>query len=342
MKRLKLGVLLVVGALLLTACGGDDGKTSIHVNGFSILEHANKDVFEAYEATPAGATVKFRKSYGASGDQSRGVASGNKADIVHYSLESDITRLVKAGIVAEDWNTGPTKGIATSSVVAFIVKEGNPKNIQTWDDLIRDDVEVITPNPGSSGSARWNVLAAWAHVVGNGGTEDEAKAFLAKLFKNAVALPGSGREATTAFTTGTGDVLISYENEAILARASEMKLDYVVPAETLLIENPAAVVKSAGPEARAFFDFLIGPEAQAIYARDGYRPVIDGVTITEVPGAADPKNPYPTPEKLFTINDEMFGGWSNAADRFFGDGTEGKPLGIITAVQAEVGKGAKD
>jgi sulfate/thiosulfate transport system substrate-binding protein len=342
MKILKLGSVLAASVLALTACGGggDSSATVVNVNGFSILEQANKTVFKGFEETPEGKDVEFKTSYGASGDQSRGVESGNKADVVHYSLETDVTRLVKDGLVAEDWNQNATKGVLTSSVVVLAVRKGNPKNIQGWDDLIKPGVKIITPNPGSSGSARWNILAAWAHVVGNGGTEAEAKAFLTKLLNNTVALPGSGREATTAFTSGSGDVLISYENEAILARASGSDIDYVLPSDTLKIENPGAVTKTAPQAAKDFLAFQTSAKGQAEYAQSGFRPVIDGVDVGEVKGANDPSNPFPAPAKLFTINDAIFGGWSVAADKFFGDGTEGKPLGIITAIQQSTGKGA--
>ncbi len=137
---------------------------------------------------------------------------------MHLSLEPDMTRLVDAGLVSEDWKENDTNGIVTSSVVSFVVREGNPENIQTWDDLVKPGVEVITPNPASSGSAKWNILASWAHVVGAGGSDAEAEAYVTKLLQNTISLPPSAREATTAFSEGNGDVLISYENEAILAR----------------------------------------------------------------------------------------------------------------------------
>ncbi|WP_300681525.1 sulfate ABC transporter substrate-binding protein [Nocardioides sp.] len=342
MKILKLGSVLAASVLALTACGsgGDSSAKVVNVNGFSILEQANKSVFADFQKTAAGKGVDFKTSYGASGDQSRGVANGNKADVVHYSLESDVTRLVKAGLVAEDWNKNATKGVLTSSVVVLAVRKGNPKHIEGWDDLIKPGVKIITPNPGSSGSARWNILGAWAHVVGNGGTEAQATTFLTSLLKNTIALPGSGREATTAFTSGSGDVLISYENEAILARASGSDIDYVVPDDTLKIENPGAVTKTASQAAKDFLAFQTSAEGQAAYAQSGFRPVIDGVTVGDVKGANDPANPFPTPKKLFTINDSFFGGWGVAADKFFGDGTEGKPVGIITKIQQDTGKGA--
>ncbi|MFT4289076.1 sulfate ABC transporter substrate-binding protein [Nocardioides sp.] len=346
MKIVKAASLLLAGALALTACGSSDGddaagsdsSTTVNVNGFSILEQANELLFEDFNKTDAGKGVTFATSYGASGDQSRGVESGNKADLVHYSLETDVTRLVKDGIVAEDWKDNGTNGVLTSSVVVFMVRKGNPKGIETWDDLVNSGVEIITPNPGSSGSARWNILAAWAHVIGNGGSEADATDFLTKLLTNTIALPGSGREATTAFTDGSGDVLLSYENEAILAKQSGADVDYVVPEDTLLIENPGAVTVDAPQAAKDFLAFQTSAEGQADYAQSGFRPVIDGVDVGEVEGANDPSDPFPTPTKLFTIDGD-FGGWSEAADKYFGDGTEGNPLGLITAIQQQLGKG---
>ena len=250
---------------------------------------------------------------------------------MHFSLESDVTRLVDAGLVDASWNTGPTKGIVTSSVVVFAVRPGNPKNIHTWDDLIKDGVQVVTPNPGSSGSARWNILAGWGSVIAAGGSEDDAKAYTTKLFNNIVSLPGSGRDATSAFLAGTGDVLLSYENEAIAARQNGGELDYVIPDTTLRIDNPGAVLKSADPKAKAFLDYAISVDGQAIYAGFGFRPVIDGVTLPEVKGANDPKNPFPAPTTLLTIDD--FGGWSEAKTKFFDE-----DAGIITQIQVDTGK----
>jgi len=334
----------VAAALALSACStagaggaGEEGAPTVNVNGFSVMEAANEPVFEDFNATSEGEGVQFETSYGASGDQSRAVVAGADADVVHYSLEGDVTRLVDEGLVDENWKDNETKGIATSSVVVFVVRSGNPEGIETWDDLVEDGVEIITPNPGSSGSARWNILGAWAHITGNGGTPQEAEDFLTQMLDNTIALPASGREATTAFTDGSGDVLLSYENEAILAKQSGADVDYVIPPDTMLIENPAAVTKDAGPEAEAFLEFMTGPEAQADYASTGFRPVVDGVDIGEVEGANDPSDPFPTPDELFTIDDD-FNGWGEAADKYFGDGEEGNPLGIITRLQQETGK----
>jgi sulfate/thiosulfate-binding protein len=341
-RTIEAAIAGLAGVLALTACStasGDDESSggTVTVNAFSVMEAANEPVFEDFKGTDGGDSVEFEPSYGASGDQSRAVVAGADADVVHYSLETDVTRLVDEGLVDEDWKDNATNGIATSSVVVLVVREGNPLGIESWDDLVEPGVEIITPNPGSSGSARWNILAAWAHITGNGGSDDEAKGFLTDLLNHTIALPGSGREATTAFTDGSGDVLLSYENEAILARQSGAPVDYVLPPDTLLIENPAAVTVDADETAQAFLDFMTGPDAQADYAQSGFRPVVDGVDVAEVQGANDPADPFPAPEQLFTVDGD-FNGWGEAADKYFGDGEEGNPLGIVTELQQETGK----
>jgi sulfate/thiosulfate-binding protein len=341
--HLKVAAAGLAAALGLSACstaggaGAEGDGDTVSINAFSVMEAANEPVIEDFTGTGDGDGVTFETSYGASGDQSRAVVAGADADVVHYSLETDVTRLVDEGLVADDWKDNETNGIATSSVVVFVVRPGNPEGIETWDDLTQEGLEIITPNPGSSGSARWNILAAWAHVTGNGGTEDEAKEFITSILNNTIALPGSGREATTAFTDGSGDVLLSYENEAILAKQSGAEVDYVLPPDTLLIENPAAVTVDASAAAEAFLAFMTGPEAQADYAQSGFRPVVEGVEFEEVEGANDPADPFPAPEQLWTIDGD-FGGWGEAADLYFGDGEEGNPLGIITQLQQETGK----
>jgi sulfate transport system substrate-binding protein len=340
MVRTKMLAAVGAAALLgLTACGGDADAGSggggeskqIDLVGFSILEAANEPLIEAFEKTPEGKGVTFKTSYGASGDQSRAVEGGLKAGAVHFSLEGDVTRLVDAGLVADDWNTGPTKGILTQSVVAIVVRKGNPKNIEGWEDLVKPGVDIVTPNPGSSGSARWNILAAYGHTLATGGTEADAKTYLEKFFEHTVALPSSGRDATTAFSGGTGDALISYENEAILARQKGEDFDYIVPDQTLLIENPGAVTKGAPAVAKKWLDYQVSKEGQKSYASFGFRPLVD-VGDLQVDGANDPSNPFPQPEKLLTIAND-FGGWSDAADTFFDEEN-----GLVTKIQAETGK----
>jgi sulfate/thiosulfate transport system substrate-binding protein len=339
-RRVITGVAVAMAvALSLTGCvggaaqpGGESGTTTLHLVGFAVPAEANKAIQAKWAQTDDGKGVVWEQSYGASGDQSRAVANGLKADYVNFSLEGDVKRLVDAGLVAEDWKSGPTKGIVSDSVVVLVVPAGNPKHIKGWDDLTKPGVRIVTPNPASSGSARWNILAAYHQAVAAGGSESDAKAYLTKFFQNVVALPGSGRDATNAFLQGTADVLISYENEAILARQSGEKFDYVVPDNTLLIENPAAVLKDADPKAKKYLDFVLSPAGQEEFAKKGFRPVIDGVDVGSVQGANDPANPFPTPPGLFTIEKDL-GGWKAVNAKFFEEGT-----GIVPQIQKATGK----
>jgi sulfate/thiosulfate-binding protein len=325
-----------VAMLALTACGGSSGAASgsdeVNLVGFSILEQANKQVISDFDKTSAGKGVEFSQSYGASGDQARAVIGGQKADLVHLSLEPDVQKLVDAKLVDPGWKDNATKGILTQSVVVIVTRKGNPKNIHSWDDLVKPGVKIITPNPASSGSAKWNILAAYGHVLADGGTEAQAQAYLKKFFGNVAALPGSGRDATTAFQGGNGDVLLSYENEAILARQSGADLDYFVPPETLLIQNPGAVTTDASSTAKSFLEYLTGKQAQTDYAEVGFRPLDPSIKV-DVQGANDPSNPFPAPtKKLLTIDDD-FGGWSDANTKFFDEDN-----GIVTKIQKETGK----
>jgi len=336
-KTIKVAATLsIAGVLALTGCGGDsdasgDGRTTLNLVGYSVLEQANKGVISAFQDTDAGKDVEFKESYGASGDQSRAVVAGAKADEVHLSLEPDVARLVDEGLVAEDWKDNDTKGICTSSVVVFVVQKDNPKGIDSWDDLVQPGVGIVTPNPASSGSAKWNLLAAYGAALDEGGSDEAAQEYMTSFFGNVAALPDSGRDATTAFTSGTGDVLLSYENEAILARQSGQDFDYVIPDETLLIENPCALVDGAADAAQDFMDFQKSADGQKLYAETGYRPLVD-VGDLEVDGANDPSDPYPAPGTLLTI-DTDFGGWAEANTKFFDEND-----GILTQIQAEAGQ----
>ncbi len=231
-------------------------------------------------------------SYGASGDQSRGVVDGKPADIVNFSVEPDVTRLVKADKVAKDWNADATKGIPFGSVVSLVVRKGNPKGIKDWDDLLKPGIEVVTPpSPLSSGSAKWNLLAPYA-AKSNGGKDSAAGLdFIDKLVTEHVKTrPGSGREATDVFLQGTGDVLISYENEAINVERQGKDVEHVNPPQTFKIENPVAVVSSSAhlQQATALKNFLYTADGQKLWAEAGFRPVDPAVV-------ADFAKDFPTP-----------------------------------------------
>jgi sulfate/thiosulfate transport system substrate-binding protein len=315
---------ILSGCAASSGSSGDQDKLS--VVGFSVLKTANEPVISAFQKTAPGKNVTFTTSYGASGDQSRAVAAGLHADEVHLSLTPDVQALVDAGIVDKNWDQNATHGILTDSVVVFLVRKGNPLNIQSWDDLTKPGVKVVTPNPASSGSAKWNILAAWAHAAdAPGGSDAKAQQFVTQLLHNTVAMPSSGSDALASFLAGNGDVLLAYENDSIEAKAAGDDVDYVVPKDTLLIENPAAVTTDAAPAAQDFLDFQLSKAGQTLYAQAGFRPVIKGVK-TDVPGANDPSNPFPKVPHLYTV-DHDFGGWDKANPQYFDDKS-----GIITKI----------
>ena len=213
-----------ISGLALSACapggassGDEDDADTIHIVGFAVPEAANKNIATEFNKTPEGEGVTFQTSYGLRVTRAVRSPPASRPTTSTSRVPTDVTRLVDEGLVADDWDAGENKGVVSRSVVVFGVRDGNPKNIKTWDDLIKPGVEIVTPNPASSGAARWNALAAYGQVISDGGTEEEATDYVNKFFKNVVSLPGSGRDATTAFLGGTGDVLMAYENEAILA-----------------------------------------------------------------------------------------------------------------------------
>jgi sulfate/thiosulfate-binding protein len=306
-------VLVLTGSALVgcagTAPSASSGGDTVTLSlvAYSTPQAAYEKLIAAFQKTATGKNVKFTQSYGASGDQSRAVASGLKADIVAFSLEPDITRLVTAKLVDASWNSDPYKGMITDSVAVIGARKGNPKNLKTWDDLIKPGVQVLTPNPFTSGGAKWNILAGYGAKSGKGTDPAAGATYLQALFNNVPVQDSSGRASLQTFTGGKGDAVISYENEAIFAKQNGQAIDYTVPDATVLIENPVAVTtNSAHPtEAKAFLDYLHTPAAQKIYADNGYRPVVQG--------AGGPS--FPTPPQLFTIND--LGGWSKVNKDLF-------------------------
>jgi sulfate transport system substrate-binding protein len=305
--------LLALGATVgIAACGGTaSGADKINLVAYSTPQQVYEDKLEpAFKGTSSGKDIDFSNSFGASGDQSRAVESGQPADVVEFSLEPDMTRLVDAGIVDSSWNQGQYKGIVTDSVVTLMVRPGNPKNIQSFDDLARDDVDVIDPNPATSGGARWNIMAIYGSQIAEGKSEAEAQDFVKKVLSNTSVQDSSARDSMQTFSSGKGDVLVGYENEAIQAKQEGIDLDYVTPDNTILIENPAAVTKDAPDAAQKFLDFLYTDQGQQQFADAGYRPVVKSVFDKNA-------GTFPVPSGLFTIAE--FGGWSKVADPFFGD-----------------------
>jgi sulfate transport system substrate-binding protein len=324
---------LAVTATLLAACGGGSSdvagggdqpsgaSTTLTLVAYAVPEPGWSKIIPAFAATPEGEGVAVTTSYGASGDQSRSVVDGKPADIVNFSVEPDVTRLVKADKVAKDWSADATKGIPFGSVVTFLVRKGNPKNIHDWDDLLQPGVEVITPSPLSSGSAKWNLLAPYAAKSDGGKNAQAGLDFVNKLVTEHVkSRPGSGREATDVFIQGSGDVLLAYENEAINVERQGKPVEHVTPPQTFKIENPVAVVTSSAhlDKATALKNFLYTHDGQKIWAQAGFRPVDPSV-------AEDFATDFPTPQKLWTIAD--LGGW-NAVDPALFD----KDNGSITKI----------
>lgn len=322
-------VLASLAALAAAGCGGSedskDGGGSAAAGGgeqlslvaYSTPEVVYDEVIAAFKRTPTGSDVSFKTSFGASGEQSRAVEGGLKADVVSFSIEPDVTRLVDAGLVAQDWRAQTsTDGLVSKSIVSFIVRKGNPKNIKTWDDLLKPGVKVVTPNPFTSGAAKWNLLGAVAH----GGLP-----YVEKLIKDHVSVqPKSGREALQTFTGGEGDVLLSYEYEATTAiKKGEKEIELVRPDSTVEIEINIAQTKDASPAAKDFTGYVLGPEGQSKFVEWGYRPV-DPKTI------AATKSQFPNPPKVETITD--LGGWSKVNDDLF-DPEKGK----IAKIEEEAG-----
>ena len=317
--------LLAAGMLLAAGCGGGSGGggDKLTLVAYSTPREAYEALIPAFQKTDAGKGVSFSQSYGASGDQARAVQSGLAGDVVAFSLEPDMTKLVDDGLVAKDWNANQYKGMVTDSVVVFVTRKGNPKNIKTWDDLVKPGIEVITPNPFTSGGARWNVMAAYGAQLEQGKSPEQAVAYLEQLFRNVPVQDKSAREALQTFIGGKGDVMIAYENEAITAQQKDQPVDYTIPDQTILIENPIAVTsKSKNPEkAKAFLDYLLTPEAQQVFADKGYRPVNEQVAATAN---------FPKPSGLFTIAD--LGGWSEVNTRFFD-----KEAGTMADIEQKIG-----
>jgi sulfate/thiosulfate transport system substrate-binding protein len=311
---------LTVALLAVTACGGasdsasdssstDKGSKSLSLVAYSTPQVVYDEIIPAFQKTGDGEGVGFKSSFGASGEQSRAVEAGLKADVVSFSTEPDMTRLVDAGLVGKDWNTTPNKGLVTTSVVSFIVRKGNPKHIKTWDDLLKPGVQVLTPNPFTSGAAKWNLLAGYGAKSDAGKNPQAGLDYLTELLTKHVKVQDkSGREALQTFTSGTGDVLLSYEYEATTAQKKGEKVEYVTPDDTIKINIDIATTEKAAPQAQKFLDFVLSKPAQERFADWGYRPVNQEVFDAN-------KSKFPVPSGLFTIED--LGGWAKVNEDMF-------------------------
>jgi sulfate/thiosulfate transport system substrate-binding protein len=321
MARLGIAAAALGTTVGVAACGSS-GDT-LNLVAYSTPQQVYEQSLQpAFKDTSEGKNVDFSNSFGASGDQSRAVEAGQPADVVEFSLEPDMTRLVDAGIVSQNWNQNQYKGIVTNSVVTLAVRPGNPKHITSFDDLANPGVDVIDPNPATSGGARWNIMAIYGSQINEGKSPAQAQAFVKQVLANTSVQDSSARDSLNTFASGKGDVLVGYENDAIQAKKDGIKLEYVIPDSTILIQNPIAVTKDAPSAAQKFVDFLYTDAAQQKFADAGYRPVVKSVFQKNA-------SKFPTPSGLFTI--DQFGGWSKVADPFFGDN------GWVTQAEKDLG-----
>ena len=325
-SKTALLAIALVALVAVSAAGAASRDTTLSLVAYSTPKPVMAKIIQAYQQTPNGQGVSFTQSYGASTNQAKAVAAGQPADLVFLSTGDDVDLLVDAGLVNRTWDRQGYDGIAADTVVIFAVRDGNPKHIKSWRDLIRPGVQVVTPNPFSSGSAKWNVLAAYGAQRHLGKTDAQAQAYVKQLFEHVVSQDTSGANATNTFLSGKGDVLITYESEALNARANGSDIQYVIPRQTMLIQLPIAVLDKSSNEdaANKFVQYVKSPPAQTLFAQNGFRPV-------------DPKilkqfaSRYPSRPGEFTIDDKTIGGWRGADKKWF-DPTNGLMAKIEQAV----------
>ena len=310
-------IVLLTAALAAPAVPAALASSSVKHGGghVSLVAYSTPNVafgklISAFQATSAGKGVSFDQSYGASESQAKSVIAGLPADIADFSLAPDMDSLVKSGLVDRSWSQNRYGGIVTRSVVVFVLRNGNPKHLRTWDDLIKPGVQVVTANPFTSGGARWNILAAYGSQLREGKKPGAATDYLLKLFHNVVSQDTSGRNALNTFLSGRGDVLLTYENEAKLAQQQGKPVYYLIPKATIRIENPFAILKRSqgNTAAQAFYKFAFSKQGQQVWAQNGYRPV-------DVSVYNQFKSQFPIRPQLFTV--DYLGGWNKVIPQFF-------------------------
>jgi sulfate/thiosulfate-binding protein len=327
MRRIALALTAVLAALTITAIAGASSKDgSLSVVAYSTPKTVYGKIIQAWQQTADGKGVSFTQSYAASTDQARAVAAGLKADLVFLSTGDDVNLLVDAGLVDKNWDKQSYHGIEADTVVVFAVRNGNPKHLKSWADLVKPGVQVVTPNPFSSGSAKWNILAAYGAQRRLGKTDKQAQAYVKQLFQHVVSQDTSGRNATNTFLSGKGDVLLTYESEALTSRAAGTDIQYVIPRQTMLIELPIAVIKSSANKdlANKFIRFTKGPVAQDLFGQSGWRPVNPAV-------AKKYAEKYPARPGIFKIGDPIFGGWRTVDKKWFSSN------GIMVGIERSIG-----
>lgn len=337
--------LLLLSSAALVACGQAGGASqgapaggplTLTLAAYTTPREAYAELIPLFQQQwqeETGQQVEFEESYQGSGAQSRAIVEGFEADIAALSLEADVNRIVDAGLITNDWKATPYKGMVSTSIVSFAVRKGNPKGIHDWADLAKPGVEVLTPNPQTSGGAQWNMLALYGAAkrgfVEGVAKDDDAAAleFMKAVLRNVTVMDKGARESIVTFEQGIGDVAITYENEVLVGQQNGQEYELVIPRSTILIENPVAVIDSyvdkhgTREAAEAFVAFLFTPEAQTIFAEHGLRS--PDPTVAEATAER-----YPPVEDLWTI--EYFGGWAEATPTYFGED------GIYTRAIAEV------
>jgi sulfate transport system substrate-binding protein len=340
-------MIIFIAMSLLAACGGpaksnntDNGKAPIKLilGAYTTPREAYGEllpIFAAQWKAKTGQEVTFEESYLGSGAQARAINEGFEADVAALSLDGDIKKIADAGLITHDWHIPPYNGMVSTSIVTFAVRKGNPKNIHDWADLAQPGLQILTPNPKTSGGAQWNILALFGaalrgKVAGVPANDEKAATeFLKAVLKNVTVFDKGARESITNFEAGTGDVAITYENEVLVGQQSGKDYELIIPTSTILIENPVSVVdeyvdKHGTREvAEAFVQFLFTKEAQQVFAKHGLR-ALDSDVITAT------QDQYPPVSDLFTIKDQ-FGGWADATPKYFGD--DGIYTQAITQVQ---------
>lgn len=350
MRRPRLHLLPALLALALVASSacrkGDQGSaqprqpSSLTLGAYTVPKEAYQEeiipAFAGLWKKQTGQEVTVQQSYVGSGQQARAIVGGFEADVAALSLEDDVAEIQRAGLIAHDWKKAPHGGMITRSIVVLGVRKGNPKGIQRWEDLARPGVDVLYPNPKTSGGAMWDVNAIYGAGLKISAQKNGAPApayardLLKRIQKNVKVMDKSGRESVTTFERGIGDVIVTYENELVPRIAAGQPYEIVIPEETILIENPAALVDEyadkhgARPAAQAFLDYLHTPEAQRAFARKGFRPVDEAV-------AKEFEGRFPVPPQLFTIAD--LGGWEKVKAEIYGE------QGVWTQVTRELAQG---
>lgn len=329
MRRLLLfGLILPVVFGCAGAAQARQAGTTLNLVAYSTPKAIMQKLITRFGHQPAGQGVSFTQSYGPSGSQARAIVAGQPANIAFLSTGLDIDTVADAGLVSKSWTSAPYGGIAANSVVAFVVRPGNPKHIRGWKDLVKPGVQVVTPDPFPSGSAKWNVLAAYGAARKSGMNNHKAIQFVTKLFRHVVSQDSSGSNAANTFFSGRGDVLITYESEAYAAFAAGKQGKLVVPKPTMLIQLPMVALKNSPAAAKAFIKYSHAPKQQRIFAANGYRPVVKSVLKRS--DLARWRKKYNT-GPAFKIQDRIFGGWRKV-NRVWFDPNKGRMVAIELAV----------